>query len=154
MDIDNQPYSDENNYVGSFIKRIPGQVSDKGIDKMIDSVSNSAFETFKALFTMQTILGYLFGATLVSVWGMINFLQLIAFFPLINIKFPSVAYSVFKRMAKIAMFDFLQTENWFPGLFQIPEDEYSERFADLDIGSMYFICVIGPLFIVMVLSLV
>ena len=52
MDIDNQPYSDENNYVGSFIKRIPGQVSDKGMDKMIDSVSNSAFETFKALFTL------------------------------------------------------------------------------------------------------
>lgn len=53
-------------------------------------------------------------ASLNQVWGMINNLQMVVNYPMINIQFPGNAFGLFNSLIMIASFDFLPTDSFYP----------------------------------------
>ena len=52
-----------------------------------------------------------------EIFNMFSFLQLIVLAPLIRLKFPGNTDEIFKNLSKAATFDILETDSWFPLLF-------------------------------------
>ena len=53
------------------------------------------------------ILSYLVQSSMSLIWGLINHLQILTYFPLINVAMPANAHMVFLIMVEIASFDFV-----------------------------------------------
>jgi hypothetical protein len=55
---------------------------------------------------------------------------------------------VFQQMVNIATFDIIPKDDWYPVWFSLPIDEpLNDRFADLGLGSKFFIMNMGTLFL-------
>jgi hypothetical protein len=85
--------------------------------------------------------------------GLFGFLQLIIYFPLIDVKFSPTALLLYNQMTSIVTFDLVPTDDFFPQLFSFPETEpLSESFSDFDFGT-FWIMNMGSLFIMIVVTL-
>ena len=58
---------------------------------------------------------------------------------------------MFQQMVNIATFDIIPKDDWYPVWFSLPIDEpLNDRFADLGLGSKFFIMNFGTLFLALV----
>jgi len=55
-----------------------------------------------------------FSWSLAEIFGMIAYLQMFVFMPLIEIDFPLSCMIIYERLIKVATFDLLMTDEWFP----------------------------------------
>jgi hypothetical protein len=71
------------------------------------------------------------------------------FAPLIKLNIPPLTKMTLKTLIKIATFDVLQTDDWFPEAFDFPESEpLNERFGDYEFETMIVIMNLGTLWLV------
>jgi len=92
-----------------------------------------------------------------EILGMLIYLQLVVYMPLMSVKFPATALILFGRIIEVVTFSLLPTDDWFPIWFNIPEtkaigcldDELpcDERFKEFDYSSTNFVINLGSLFL-------
>ena len=86
---------------------------------------------------------------------MINNLQLVVYFPLINVQFPGNAFDLFNMMITIASFDYLPTSKFYPQVFKTPPvDPYSDKFDRVGISDRFIVMNIGTLAIFIIWQIV
>ena len=77
--------------------------------------------------------------TLNYLWGLVNCLQIVAFFPLLDVLIPANAKVVFEILIKIATFDLIPVDSIIEvitGLFESTDDfEVPENFTEFDYNS-------------------
>ena len=89
------------------------------------------------------------------VFNMFAFLQLVVWSPLIRIKMPANATTLFNGINSAATFDVFYPHLWFPYIFDLPRDEaYSETFNLANISSTYVINNLGSLVVVIAFNMV
>jgi hypothetical protein len=95
------------------------------------------------------VLRLLFRGVMAEIIGMLGFMQLVIYLPLITVKFPATANILFKQLTSIVTFDLVPTDDYYPLMFDFPEGEtLNDAFADMDFGSL-FVMNMGSLFLVM-----
>jgi hypothetical protein len=89
-----------------------------------------------------------------EILGMLGFLQLIIYLPLLDVAFAASAKLLYNELTKIVTFDVLPTDALYTKLFSFPEDggTLSDSFADFDFGQ-FFIMNMGSLFIFSTITL-
>ena len=86
-----------------------------------------------------------------TLFGMINFLQIVVFIPMFKTKFPPNALYLFGNLIDVATFDILPTDDYFPIIFDLPETgAINESFESVDYGSTILLINLGTLFVVAV----
>jgi hypothetical protein len=86
--------------------------------------------------------------------GMLGFLQLVVYLPLVDVKFPPTALLLYNQLTQITTFDLLPTDKAFQTVFAFPEKAHlNESFEDFDF-SRFYIMNMGSLFIVMIVTLI
>jgi hypothetical protein len=93
-----------------------------------------------------------------EILGVLGYMQLVVYLPLIDVKFPATAKSLYTVLVTVTTFDVLpRTDDWYPPLFGFDEESFeplSDAFADFDFGSTVFVMNLGSLFFAMTLILV
>ena len=84
---------------------------------------------------------------------MIAYLQMFVFMPLIEIDFPMSCMLIYEQLIKVASFDLLSTDNWFPEFFSLPDvPPVSPYFENLDL-DVFVLCTLGTLFVFLVFAI-
>ena len=159
------------------LQYIPAQTSDQ--IKVPKMMPNTEFTRFFSSFSIEV--GHLTSAALVGnftinlilksamsvLWSLLHSMQIIAFFPLVNISMPANAFLLFKVLIKIATLDILPTEELIDGVkdgLGISSDEYVltddffifgyESTSPIDNLQLKFIALVGLIVLPLLLSLV
>ena len=97
----------------------------------------------------------LLGASLNSVLGMINAMQIVIMMPLTRASVPANAGEVLRRCAKVAAFDFLDIGEFVNQFLDIPPtDPVDEKYETLGFESLYFINNVGTFITVMLVYMI
>jgi hypothetical protein len=107
----------------------------------------------EAVIWVQFVLRILFKGAMAELLGMLGFLQLVVYLPLVSVKFPPTALLLYNQLIQIITFDLLPTDDFYPLIFAFPEaTNLNVPFADFDFGR-FFIMNMGSLFIVIIVTL-
>jgi len=142
--------------------RIPRQNEAESVSVKATEAAAVALESSgKAALWIVVVLRMFFKYGMAEIIGMLCFMQLVVYLPLINVKFPSTALLLYSKIISVVTFDPLPTDNLYPGWFGIPETKaigcLNEKedgiclshFPDFDYGSTNFVMNLGSMFIVL-----
>jgi hypothetical protein len=121
------------------------------------AVAQTVGNTGEAGLWLMTFVRIVSNSALAEILGILGFMQLVVYLPLIDVKFPPTANILYKKIVTITTFDILPTDDFYPLLFAFDEDKFkplSESFADFDYGSTVFIMNLGSLFVAMNLIII
>jgi len=83
-----------------------------------------------------------------EVLGMLSFLQLVVYFPLIAVKFPATTSILYNQIISLVTFALIDTDSYFPVIFDLPESEpMSDSFDNFDYSTRIFLLNMGTLFL-------
>ena len=107
-----------------FLKiKVPPQLS-LGLAADLGKAASEVVGTgAKTVLYGQVITNILLGSSMDVIFGIIAFMQLVVFNTLIKINFPGSATLIYGVLLKVATFDMLPTEDWFPHWFSLPETD-------------------------------
>jgi hypothetical protein len=100
---------------------------------------------------MKTVLKTAYESQLNKLFGVIGFLQLIVFLPIVNVKFPAIAEEVNVELIQVATFQLIDTDEIFPLILDLDTKEekpYNSRFNTCGFGGTNFVMTLGSLYIV------
>mmetsp|Transcript_6845 Transcript_6845/g.9408 ORF Transcript_6845/g.9408 Transcript_6845/m.9408 type:complete len:154 (-) Transcript_6845:1424-1885(-) len=90
-----------------------------------------------------------------QVWGMINGLQIIVNFPLLQMEFPDLSGMMVENLIEIATFDIMPAEDVMNAAVELPEEDRDEdNFTEIGIESDFMIVNLGTMFLVFVVMLI
>jgi hypothetical protein len=75
----------------------------------------------KSALWITIALRMVFSKVMQDILGALNFMQLVIYVPLINIKFPATALILYGEIISIVSFDLLPSDDLYPGWFNLPE---------------------------------
>jgi hypothetical protein len=135
--------------------RIPMQTDGEDTSVIATTVAAKSVKSAgEAVIWIQFGLRILFKGAMAELLGMLGFLQLVVYLPLVDVKFPPTALLLYNQLTQITTFDLLPTDKVYPVIFAFPEaTNLNDSFADFDFGR-FFIMNMGSLFIVMIVTLV
>ena len=123
-------------------------------------ISEVLKEITNALVMGNWFLNYLMQGSISFVWGLINSLQILSYFPLINIAMPANAHLFFQIIVKIANFEILDqiddAVDMFEAKTELKEDQefiLSDNFEDFDFTTTDMIQNLSIIFLVLLLLL-
>jgi len=88
-------------------------------------------------------------ASLTLIWGMINQMQIILHFPLIDLPYPPNIILFISKLMRIANFEVVETNDWLEEVFNLtPTDPYSSSFNALGYEKRNFVQNLGPIYFV------
>ena len=56
----------------------------------------------------------MFRGAMAEIIGMLGFMQLVVYFPLLSVKFPPIANILYKQLTSIVTFDLIPTDEFYP----------------------------------------
>ena len=116
-------------------------------------LADSAGTAGEAILWIQFGARILFKGAMDTLLEMLGFLQLIIYFPLIDVKFPPTALLLYNQITQIVTFDLLPTDDHYPYIFELPDNgTLNDGFADFDFKQFY-IMNMGSLFIMITVTL-
>ena len=138
-------------------QRIPLQ-SESGSTAVVatKAIAQTVGTAGKSGLWIMTVVRLVTNGALAEILGVLAFMQLVVYLPLISVKFPATANILYKKIVTITTFDVLPTDALYPTLFSFDEDKfeaYNNSFEDFDSGSTIFVMNLGSLFVLMVLIL-
>ena len=78
---------------------------------------------------------------------MLAFMQLIVYFPLMDVKFPGLCAELYSKIITVVTFDIIPTDAFYPQLFSFKDEEtLNDNFKDFDFASK-FVNNLGSLFL-------
>ena len=111
-------------------KYVPPQLPETAATRVLQTASNVvAFGIGTAVIT-NFLSNVFISGTLNYLWGMINCLQIIAHFPLINILMPANCQVLFLVVVKIATFDLIPVDGFMESVEQIFDGKYDLNLSD------------------------
>jgi hypothetical protein len=117
------------------------------------TIADTAGKAGEVVLWTQFVLRIFLNGIMDELLGMLGFLQLIIYFPLMDVKFPPTALLLYSQITDIVTFDLLPTDDYYPIIFSFPENKaLNPRFADFDF-KQFFIMNMGSLFIVIIITL-
>jgi len=130
-------------------KNIPKQLKPSLAATLIVKVGKLIGEATAYGAMVSLILNWLLSFSLSQLWGMVNSLQIVVHFPLVNVEYPANAKLVFSYFIKIASFDMLPTDKINSVFFQfyeetaisvnLEEQGYDKRNFIENLGSLYYL---------------
>jgi len=93
------------------------------------------------------------GTSMSLLWGMIEYLQLVVYMPLLGTEYPANASFLSGILASVASFDIINTDDFYMWMFSFAESEsLSISFEELGFESMNFVMNMGSSFIILFLA--
>ena len=77
-------------------------VSDSTAMSVISNISDSASDTTKISLVFSVISNLVMSGPMDFIWGLVNSLQIVTHYPLVNVMMPSNAYNLFKVIVEIS----------------------------------------------------
>lgn len=117
---------------------------------MADTVGDAG----SVILWIQFVARILFSGAMNDLLGMLGFMQLVVYLPLLDLKFPPTALLLYNQITNIVTFDLLPTDSFYPYMFDFPEfTSINESFEDFDF-KRFFIINLGSLWIVITVTLI
>jgi hypothetical protein len=134
--------------------RIPLQTDAEDTSVIVTKVLTDSVGTAgEVILWTQFVARILFSGAMNEVLGMMGFLQLVIYLPLVDVKFPPTAQLLYNQLTSIVTFDLLPTDDFYPLIFSFPESTtLNDSFSDFDFGRFY-IMNMGSLFLVVIVTM-
>ena len=84
---------------------VPPQGIPGGVFEALDNSTERIEDTIAAVIVGNTVISLVLAGGMSAVWGLINSLQVVAHFPLLNVKMPANATIMYDVIFTIATFD-------------------------------------------------
>ena len=108
---------------------IPPQLPDDQLTEALSDATVAFDAVSKTALISNFLINLLVSGSLNLLWGMINSLQILTHFPLINVLMPANSQMLFSVIVKIATFDVINVDpimEWLDGLMPTIDDSRSE----------------------------
>ena len=110
-----------------FMKKIqiPTQIdSDSKFNKATKTAATAVMIIGKTALVTAVALRFVFNFAMAELLGMFAIVQLLIYFPLLNVSFPGMALILWEKVIEVVSFDLLQTDDWYPDYFGFDETHY------------------------------
>ena len=98
-------------------------------------IGESIAQGSKAVIWFKLTLRSIFSGVMNELIGMLGFMQLFVYFPLLSVSFPASALILYSKLIKFVSFELLPTSEMFK-VFKIPDTEaLSDKFIDYDYST-------------------
>jgi len=78
------------------------------------TITNAVGKTGETLIWINFIIRLFFSQAMAEVIGMLGFMQLVVYYPLLAVKFPPTANILYKQLTSIVTFDLIPTDDFYP----------------------------------------
>jgi len=120
-----------------------------------DDISDVVLIVTTVVIAENFLFNSLLLTSLTFIWSMINQMQIILHFPLIDLPYPPNIIVFISKLMKIANFEVVETNDWLEEVFNLtPTDPYSNSFNVLDYEKRNFVQSLGPTYFVIVLAFI
>jgi hypothetical protein len=135
--------------------RIPLQTDSEDTSVIATQVlADSAGKAGETILWIQFAARILFKGAMDTLLEMLGFLQLIIYFPLVDVKFPPTALLLYNQITQLVTFDLVPTDDYYPQIFDFPDNgTLNDDFADFDF-KQHYIMNMGSLFLMITVTLI
>ena len=114
-----------------------------------DDISDVVLIVTTVVIAENFLFNSLLLTSLTFIWSMINQMQIILHFPLIDLPYPPNIIVFISKLMKIANFEVVETNDWLEERFNLtPTDSYSSSFNALGYEKRNFVQNLGPIYFV------